>query len=192
MQSASLVKISTPLLNCPPRIVSSEFISVLNRKPFFVKLFAFILSKTLERKVWLFKSLEFEILPRNLYADCRRDSLRESNLEINGEQLSGKVDKESKESGVSKKEEVKINRAWSGGGGWVKYVAESGRDSGHRVAFKPCSDPNHLKVPNPECSPIKVAANPNPSSLSTKCLDLYWARHWTSWIQIWLTLAPSR
>ena len=34
--------------------------------------------------------------------------MRESNLEINGEQLSGKVDKESKESGVSKKEEVNL------------------------------------------------------------------------------------
>ena len=56
-----------------------------------MKLFAFILSKTWERKVWLFKSLEFEILLRNLYADCRRDSLRESNLEISEEQLSGNL-----------------------------------------------------------------------------------------------------
>ena len=191
MQSVPLIKIWTQLLNCPLKSFSVN-LSVFHMKFLLRNSLLSFWVKVERKSFWLFKSLEFEILLRNLYADCRRDSLRESNLEINGEQLSGKVDKESKESGVSKKEEVKINRAWSGGGGWVKYVAESGRDSGHRVAFKPCSDPNHLKVPNPECSPIKVAANPNPSSLSTKCLDLYWARHWTSWIQIWLTLAPSR
>ena len=49
---------------------------------------------------------------------------------------------------------VKINRGWSGGGGWVKYVAESGRDSGHRA-----TPPSNLvrskppkSSPNPECS----------------------------------------